>query len=176
MWLALRLTGAILGLVSAIWLMAGYAYGISLDFRLIKALSTTWHAWLLKGPFFGAFGSLIGPALYVVGRDLATEQRWRRGARRGSATLRNLWLGEPRYEGGRQETTCTLEARIAGMPGIRGEYCAAVGALDARGLVEGIALACEANPVLLPRRVRVWLFADPLDRELTGRYVDFYAA
>jgi hypothetical protein len=69
--------------------------------------------------------------------------------------------------------TCILEAQVAGMAAIRAEYRAVAGPMDARLLVEGIALACEANPVLLPRRVRVWLVADPLDRELTGRHLDF---
>jgi hypothetical protein len=173
MWQALRILGAVLGMVSAAWLAASYAYGIALDYGLVKALSPLWHPWLLKGPLFGAFGSLIGPALYIIGRDLAPEQRWRRGARRGSVVLSRLRPGKPRYQGGPEETICALEARVAGMPVIQGEYRAAVGPLDARWLVEGIALACEANPVLLPRRVRVWLVADPLDRELTGRHLDF---
>jgi hypothetical protein len=174
MWLALRLTGAVLGTSGAAWLVAGYAYGIALDYRLVKALSASWHAWVLKGPFFGALGILIGPALYVVGRDLATERRWRRGTRRGSVILRNLRSGKLHHAGATQELTCTLEADVAGMAPIRADYRANVGPLDARWLVEGVALACEANPVLLPQRVRVWLVADPLDRELTGRHVDFH--
>jgi hypothetical protein len=173
MWQALRIVGAVLGAASAAWLAAGYAYGIALGYGLVKALPPVWHPWLLKGAFFGAFGGLIGPALYSIGRDLAPERRWRRSARRGSVILRNLRPGKPRYEGGPQETICALEAQVAGMPAIEGEYRATVDALDARWLVEGVALACEANPTLLPRRVRVWLVADPLDRELTGRHLDF---
>jgi hypothetical protein len=162
-----------LGAASAVWLAAGFTYGLGLTHGFTRPVADLWHVWLIRGPFWGAFGSLIGPALYLIGRDLAPEQRWRRGARRGSVILRNLRPSEPRWQGGPQETLCALEAQVAGMPAIRGEYRAGVGPLDARWLVEGIALACEANPVRLPRRVRVWLLADPLDRELTGPHLDF---
>ena len=174
MWLTLRVTGAALGLASAIWLAAGYAYGIALDHRLVRAFAGLWHAWLLKGPFLGAFGSLVGPALYVVGRDLATERRWRRGARRGTAILRSLHSPTSSERGASQVLMCTLEAQVAGLPAIQGGYRASVAPIDVRVLVEGIELACEANPLLLPGRVRIWLLADPLDRELTGRYLDFH--
>lgn len=173
MWLGVRIAGTAVAVASVLLFVAGLAYSVAVQQHVVGVSREWWSIWLLKGPPLGILGAPPGVLLWLLGRHMATERRWQRGARRGTAILRNLRPVKPRYEGATQEMACALEAQIAGMAAIHAEYRAAVGPLDARWLVEDIALACEANPVLLPRRVRIWLVADPMDRELTGRYLDF---
>jgi hypothetical protein len=174
MWLGVRIAGAALAVASVLLFVAGLAYSVAVEQHIVVGVSKEWWSiWLLRGPPLGMLGAPPGALLWLLGRYMATERRWQRGARRGTAILRNLRSGKPHREDATQQMTCALEAQVAGMAAIRAEYRAAVGPLEARWLVEGIALACEANPVLLPRRVRIWLIADPMDRELTGRYLDF---
>src|SRR5262245_22336103 len=173
MWLGVRIAGTALAVASVLLFVGGLAYSVAVDRHVISPSREWWSIWLLRGPPLGILAGLPGMVLALLGRHMSTERRWQRGARRGTAILRNLRPGKPHYEDAAQQLTCGLEAEVAGMPAIRAEYRAAVGPLDARWLVEGIALACEANPALLPERVRVWLVADRMDRELTGRYLDF---
>src|SRR5262245_1642970 len=173
MWLAVRIVGTALAVAGVTLFVVGFAYAVAIEQHVIRASRAWWSIWLLRGPPLGILAGLPGIVLALLGRHMSTERRWQRGARRGIAILRNLRPGKPHHEGATQQVTCALEAEVAGMPAIRAEYRAAVGPLDARYLVEGIALACEANPALLPERVRVWLVADRMDRELTGRYLDF---
>jgi hypothetical protein len=173
MWWGVRIAGTALAVASVLLFVGGLAYSVAIQQHVVKLSRDWWSIWLLGGPPLGVLGALPGVLLALLGRYMATERRWQRGARRGTAILRNLRPGKPRDEGATQEMICTLEAQVAGMSAIHAEYRATIGPLDARWLVEGIALACEANPVRLPNRLRVWLVADPLDRELTGRYLDF---
>jgi hypothetical protein len=173
MWLGVRIAGTALAVASVLLFAAGLAYSVAVQQHVVGVSREWWSLWLLSGPPLGILGALPGILLALLGRHMSTERRWRRGARRGTAILRNLRPGKPRYEGATQELACALEAQIAGMAPIHADYRATAGPLEARLLVEGFALACEANPVLRPRRVRVWLVADPMDRELTGRYLDF---
>jgi hypothetical protein len=173
MWLGVRIAGTALAVASVLLFVAGLAYSVAVQQHAIRISKEWWSIWLLRGPPLGIMGGLPGVLLALLGRHMATERRWQRGARRGTAILRNLRPGKPDDEGAHHEMSCALEAQIDGMAAIYAEYRAAVSPLDARWLVEGVALACEANPVLLPRRVRIWLVADPMDRELTGRYLDF---
>jgi hypothetical protein len=172
MWLGVRIAGTALAVAGVLLFVAGLAYSVALQQHVIKAPREWWSLWLLAGPPLGILGAVPGALLALLGRHMATERRWQRGARRGTAILRNLRPGKAHREGASQELICALEAQVEGLPAIHAEYRTAVAPLDARLLVEGLALACEANPVLLPQRVRVWLSADPMDRELTGRYVD----
>jgi len=173
MWLGVRIAGTALAVASVLLFVGGLAYWVAVEAHVVRVSKEWWSIWLLKGPPLGILGGPPGTLLALLGRYMATERRWQRGARRGTAILRSLRPGMSHDKGGSQEMTCALEAQIAGMAAIRAEYRAAAGPRDARLLVEGIALACEANPALLPKRVRIWLVADPMDRELTGRYVDF---
>ena len=173
MWWGVRMAGTALAVTGVLLFAGGLAYSVAIQQHVVRLSNDWWSIWLLGAPPLGVLGALPGVLLALLGRHMATERRWQRGARRGTAILRYLRPGKPRYEGAAQEMTCALEAQVAGRPAIHGEYRAVAGPLDARWLVEGVALACEANPVLFPRRVRIWLVADPLDRELTGRYLDF---
>jgi hypothetical protein len=173
MWLGVRIAGTALAVASVLLFVGGLAYGVAVEAHIVRVSKEWWSIWLLRGPPLGILGGPPATLLALLGRYMATERRWQRGARRGTAILRNLRPGRSHRNGNHQEMTCALEAQIAGMAAIRAEYHATVGPQHARWLVEGIALACEANPVLLPRRVRIWLVADPMDRELTGSYLDF---
>jgi hypothetical protein len=171
MWLGVRIAGTTLLAASAVLIVAGLAYTAAVEEHYVRATKDWWTTWLLGGPSLGTWGALPGVVLTLMGTYMSTERRWRRGLRRGTAILRNLHLGKARHEGAPQPLTCALEAEVAGIAPIRADCRANAGPQEVRLLVEGIALACEANPSL-PERVRVWLLADPNDRELTGRYLD----
>ena len=141
MWLGVRIAGTALAVASVLLFAAGLAYAVAVDARVIRASREWWSIWLLRGPPLGILGMLPGVLLALLGRHMATEQRWQRGVRRGTAILRNLRPGKPRYEGATQELTCALEAQIAGMVPTHADYRTAVGPLEARLLIEGIALA-----------------------------------
>jgi hypothetical protein len=173
MWLGVRIAGTALAVASVLLFVGGLVYWVAVEAHVVRVSKAWWSVWLLRGPPLGILGAPPGVLLALLGRYMATERRWQRGARRGTAILRNLRPGKSHRKGDTQEMTCGLDAQVAGMAAIRAEYRTTAGPRHARLLVEGIALVCEANPVLLPQRVRIWLVADPMDRELTGAYLDF---
>jgi hypothetical protein len=168
-----RVVGALLMLISVIWVVVALAY-LLIHLATGCCFDDGWSAGggVVSGLVVAPVGILLSAILFGIGQHFLDEKQWRSGRRRGMATVHDLRPGDTSSEGATQELICRLEILVPDMVPLNADYRANIGPLDAPRFVESASFACEVSATL-PERVRVWLFADPHADELTGRYRDF---
>ncbi|BCB78573.1 hypothetical protein GCM10022251_59120 [Phytohabitans flavus] len=160
----LRVAGVFLAVGSLAWFVVGLVLAITFD----PPDQPHWLA--LLGVSLGLVVAIFGGVVVAIGEHLTVERRWREDVRRGMATLSDLRPGDANEAA--QVLTCRLEIEVDGQDSRHGEHRTSVGPLDAARMVEGATFPCQTSPSV-PKRIRVWLYADPEATELTGRYLDF---